>query len=171
MSGNLSREARKALEELFAEASAAEAIRRKVVGDRRVEKVKPLPLEDTQFFLRPAPRTEARPLPLRTYPPLPNTIPISFPAPHREAVDDANGWTDQPWSLAGVIRLRKAGGFFKRGNHQFASRRAAELALAADFDVELALDELERGERVPPSPDSILEVFWAECSAALPSMR
>lgn len=160
-----------ALEALFADAQAS--TRRGPVPQgpaRRPEPIRQLPLHDSQFYLIPAKVATVNPLPKRPYPSACEAGPLSFPAPHREAVRlESGAWTDRPWSFAAVHRYRLAGGYFLRGQHEFASRDAARLAYAESFD------EAPPGEapptHTPSEADLILETLFAERAATPTTWR
>lgn len=86
-----------------------------------------LTVDDTEFFLRPAP-AEAREeqFPLRVVPP----GGLHFPAPSREQHREDGAFWSCAWTLEGVVRALRAGAFFASGHHDFATREAGSLALA-----------------------------------------
>lgn len=151
-----------ALEDLFGEARAAahHALRVKVAlpRPRAAEKIV-VSLDDTQFYLRPAPRTEERPLPRH-----PEGATLTFPAPHRETIQTDDGWIDQAWSEAGVRRVLASGGYFARGQHTFASAKVAYLAINRKDQETHTPVRVRR----PLFGDEILKEFWAAQAAAMP---
>jgi hypothetical protein len=155
-----------ALLELFNEArSAAKGAERVKVPLRPAEKIRPLGFEN-DYIWRKAPTHEPRPLPRNPFPPVKGIANLTFPAPRREALPtESGGWVDQPWSREGVQRELSSGGYFVRGQHDFESASVSFLAL----------NRKEREAAVAKAPrqlfgDEILEAFWAQQSALLPTM-
>jgi len=133
-------------------------------GDTEV--IRPLPLADTQFYLRPAPREQKDDAPRK-----PSWAVLFFPAPKRMHLQvTAEGWwIDQPWTVAGVQAVLDEGGWFhfdRRGGtqHEFVDLEAR--TLAKDGKAPARVHTVKR----EPFGDEILEEFWALERAKLPKM-
>lgn len=57
---------------------------------------------------------------------------LSLPAPHRESYTVPGGWATRRWTLAGVVDVLAAGGWFHKGHHDFASAAVAKRAGVAE---------------------------------------
>lgn len=58
---------------------------------------------------------------------------LTFPAPRRESYTLPGGfWATRRWTLAGVMDVLAAGGWFHKGRHEFASLTAAKRAGVAE---------------------------------------
>jgi predicted NAD/FAD-binding protein len=54
---------------------------------------------------------------------------LTLPAPHRESYFLPHGlWATRRWTLAGVMDVLAAGGWFHKGHHDFASAAVAKRA-------------------------------------------
>lgn len=53
---------------------------------------------------------------------------LHYPAPARCSHEVRGGWVSRPWTIADVREYLAAGGWFTKGRHHFADRRAARLA-------------------------------------------
>lgn len=139
------------LDELFADAMRRQRTVRRVTTVYSTAEPGKITVEDTRFYLSPAPTSAASPPPPgRPYPAPPGVHPSTFPAPHREHTREGGRWIDIPWTLDGVRKVLAQGGFFLRGLHQFDSRRAAELAYTGKEAVERY------------SPDELLDQLMQE---------
>jgi len=53
---------------------------------------------------------------------------LHYPAPKNCAVDTENGYMLRPWTFSDVAKVRRSGGWFMRGCHNFADELTSDFA-------------------------------------------
>ena len=71
---------------------------------------------------------------------------MDCPAPRRQWVPSAHGYTSQPWGISGIIDVLSYGGWFVQGAHDFADRKASALATGGARAARALLEAVDEQE-------------------------